>query len=134
PILSVWISDLFINNVLYASYYPQFTWFYDGFYWQYGSYILISCLGLLFSQYHSFFKLIGLSLSGSVLFFLISNFGCFLSNPIYSKDLTGLLMCYTAGIPFFSPSIAGDLLYTISFGWMIQFALKTLPNLRTVNA
>lgn len=30
PILSVWISDLFINNVIYSQIYPEFTWFYDG--------------------------------------------------------------------------------------------------------
>ena len=47
PIIATWLSDLFINNVIYAQYYPNFTWFYDGFYWQYGTYVLIGLLGLL---------------------------------------------------------------------------------------
>jgi hypothetical protein len=34
PITATWLSDLFINNVIYAEYYPKFTWFYQGFYWQ----------------------------------------------------------------------------------------------------
>lgn len=46
PIAATWLSDLFINNVIYAQYYPQFTWFYEGFYWQYGSYLLITLTGL----------------------------------------------------------------------------------------
>lgn len=133
PILSIWLSDLFINNFLYAQYYPQFTWFYEGFYWQYISYILIGFLGISIQNNKPSY-LLGMSLVGSVLFFLISNFGCFMSNPIYSKDLTGLFMCYTAGIPFFSATIAGDLFYTVSLGLMIHFAAKILPNLRTVNA
>ncbi len=28
PIAATWLSDLFINNVIYAQYYPSFTWFY----------------------------------------------------------------------------------------------------------
>ena len=47
PIVAVWLSDLFINNVIYAQYYPTFTWFYEGFYWQYGSYLLIILAGIL---------------------------------------------------------------------------------------
>lgn len=50
PIAATWLSDLFINNVVYAQYYPEFTWFYSGFYWQYGSYLLITLAGLLFSE------------------------------------------------------------------------------------
>ncbi|MCS6819386.1 MAG: hypothetical protein NZ522_05490, partial [Chitinophagales bacterium] len=34
PILATWLSDLYINNVIYNEYYPNFTWFYEGFYWQ----------------------------------------------------------------------------------------------------
>ena len=37
PVAAAFLSDIFINNVIYAAYYPSFTWFAEGFYWQYGS-------------------------------------------------------------------------------------------------
>lgn len=46
PIATTWLCDLFINNVIYAKYYPTFTWLAEGFYWQYGSYLLITLIGL----------------------------------------------------------------------------------------
>ncbi len=133
PLLSVWISDLFINNVIYSQYYSEFTWFYDGFYWQYASYVLIGLMGLSFKQNLSFFKLFGMSLSGSILFFIISNFGCFMGSEIYSKDLGGLILCYGAGIPFFSATVLGDMFYTLSLTFMIVYAGKKISFLRTVN-
>ena len=133
PLLSVWISDLFINNVIYAQYYPEFTWFYEGFYWQYVSYVLIGLMGLSFKQNLSYFKLIGMSLSGSILFFILSNFGCFIGNDFYTKDLGGLMLCYTAGLPFFSATVLGDLFYTLSLTIMIVFAGKRISLLRVVN-
>jgi hypothetical protein len=85
--LSIWLSDLFINNFLYAQYYPQFTWFYEGFYWQYISYILIGFLGISIQNNKPSY-LLGMSLVGSVLFFLISNFAisnCNQQNAIQSS-------------------------------------------------
>ena len=32
PLAATWLSDLFINNVLFADYFQGFTWFYQGFY------------------------------------------------------------------------------------------------------
>ena len=133
PVLSIWISDLFINNVIYATYYPEFTWFYEGFYWQYFSYIIITIIGLSFKQHLSFFKMIGMSLSASILFFLLSNFGCFLASDVYSKDLGGLMMCYTAGLPFFSATVLGDLLYTTSFSLMLMYAGKKISFVNKLN-
>jgi hypothetical protein len=125
--------DLFINNVIYSQYYPEFTWFYDGFYWQYASYVLIGLMGLSFKQNLSFFKLFGMSLSGSILFFIISNFGCFIGSEIYSKDLGGLILCYGAGIPFLSATVLGDMFYTLTLSLMIVYAGKKISFLRTVN-
>jgi len=133
PILSVWISDLFINNVIYSQYYPEFTWFYEGFYWQYLSYILIGMISLFFKQNLSFFKLFGMTLSGSILFFIISNFGCFMGTEVYTKDLSGLMLCYVAGIPFFSATVLGDIFYTLSLSLIIVFAGKRISFLKTVN-
>lgn len=62
------------------------------------------------------------SISSSVFFFIISNFmvwaGGFYHQPaLYPTNFSGLMECYTAAIPFFRNSFAGDLFYTtILFG------------------
>jgi hypothetical protein len=69
-------------------------------------------------------------LAGSVLFFLVTNFGAFLSDPTYPKTAIGLAAAYTAGIPFFQWTVLGTLFYAaVLFG---GFALlrHTVPALR----
>ncbi|HOI88809.1 MAG TPA: hypothetical protein PLV51_13205 [Lentimicrobium sp.] len=58
------------------------------------------------------------SLSSSVIFFLITNFGAWISGMMpYSKDFSGLMQAYIAGIPFFNNGLLGDLFYsTVLFG------------------
>lgn len=52
----------------------------------------------------------------SAQFFLVSNFGTWLGN-MYPHTLSGLGLCYTAAIPFFGRTLAGDLVYTgVLFG------------------
>ena len=74
------------------------------------------------------------SLAGSVLFFVVTNFGAWLSDPAYPKTAAGLAAAYVAGIPFFQWTVLGTLAYAaLLFG---GFALlrQRLPALhaRTV--
>ncbi len=117
PIIATWLSDLFINNVIYAQYYPNFTWFYDGFYWQYGTYVLIGLLGLLIFKKVNLKRVLTGSLVSALIFFLITNLGCWIGNPTYPQNITGLLECYAMGIPFLKGTLLGDLFYCgILFG------------------
>ena len=86
PITATWLSDLFIDNVIYAQYYPTFTWFYDGFYWQYGTYILIGLFGVFLLKKVTLPRLLIGSLTSSLIFFLITNLACWSNNPMYSQD------------------------------------------------
>jgi len=59
------------------------------------------------------------ALSASVIFFFLSNFGVWLVSDLYPRDPAGLLACFSAAIPFFQNSLAGDLFYTaVLFGGM----------------
>ena len=55
---------------------------------------------------------------GSLQFFLISNFGMWLTYPAtYAHTLSGLAACYTAAIPFYGRTLAADLTYSaVLFG------------------
>lgn len=113
PIAATWLSDLFINNVIYAQYYPQFTWFYEGFYWQYGSYLLITFAGLIIFNKISVSKVLLGGLASTTIFFTVSNFGCWLGSTFYPQNFTGLTACYVAGIPFLTGTLLGDLFYSV---------------------
>jgi len=57
------------------------------------------------------------SLLGSVIFFVVTNFGVWATQTLYPKTLAGLWQCYVAGIPFFRNMLVGDLIYTaVLFG------------------
>ena len=112
PLLSLWISDLIINNFILKSYFNNSILFYPGFYWQYGSFILISLLGRLSLKQLSIPKLFGISISSSIIFFLISNFGVWINSSIYPKSIFGLIACYNAAIPFYFGTLFSSLFYS----------------------
>jgi hypothetical protein len=117
PLFFVWASDLLVNNILYKSYFNEFVWFYDGFYWQYVSYLLISFLAYYAINSFKFHRIILFSVFSSILFFLISNFGVWASGGLYPPDFQGLISCYVAGLPFLKGNLLGDLVYTsVLFG------------------
>jgi hypothetical protein len=78
-------------------------------------------------------RVLGYSLAGSVLFFVVSNFAVWMTAfmvPGYPACSTGLLPCYVAAIPFFKTTLLSTLTYSaLLFG---GFALlrQRLPALR----
>lgn len=132
PIISMWLSDLVLNNVVYGQYFDHFVWFYQGFYFTYGAFILIGLMGFLLLKKVKIQTLLIGSLSASILFFLVSNFGVWFSGTMYPKDLNGLMACYTAAIPFFKNTLMGDLVYCgVLFG-AFELAQARIPALQTI--
>lgn len=117
PLITIWISDLILNNIILKAYFHEFTLFYEGWFWQYGSFIIITLIGCLIKNKVKISNIIIASLSSSVLFFLITNFGVWFSFKTYPHTIEGLVACYIAGIPYFSHTLFGDLIFcTILFG------------------
>jgi hypothetical protein len=114
-ILTAWATDLFVNNVLYAKFFPTFTWFYDGFYWQYGSYVLIAVAAFFIFNKVTVQTVLAGALASTAIFFLISNFGVWASSTtvLYPKTITGLLDCYIAALPFVKGTLLSDLIYSV---------------------
>lgn len=130
PILSLWLSDLVINNVLYAQYFDGFVFFYQGFYWTYLAFVLIGLVGFFVLKKTKLKNILVASLSASILFYLVSNFGVWASGTMYPKDFSGLLTCYSAAIPFFRNTLMGDLVYCgVLFG-SFEFAQHKFPVLK----
>ena len=117
PLIGFWLSDLFMNNIIYAGYYSNFTIFNSGMIWTYGAIVLVGLMGSSFIEKISSGKVVLASLSGSTIFYIISNFGVWALSPMYAKSIAGLLQCYTLALPFYGTSLIGDLLYcSLLFG------------------
>ena len=126
PLLALWISDILINNFILNNYFDGFTLFYSGFYWQYGSFILITLIGRKTLKNISFLRLLGISISSSLLFFIISNFGVWISSSFYSKDNFGLVACYVAAIPFYYGTLSGTIFYSFFLFASFEFLSRKL--------
>ena len=88
----------------------------------YGSYLIYVMLGRWLGT-----SVLGIGAAaalGSVQFFLITNFASWLLNPEYTHDLTGLMLAYAAGLPFYNvdqpwgfflPTLMSDLCFAYGF-------------------
>ena len=76
----------------------------------YGSFLLVALLGVWLRSHKSFKNILTASLSSSILFFLVTNFGVW-AQGAYGGDITGLWQSYVMGIPFFKNTVVGDLFY-----------------------
>lgn len=115
PLVGLFLSDLVlasINGGLYASWFGG-----TGIWLVYGCIVLTTAMGFGMRGKVGGARVLGYSLAGSVLFFLVTNFGAWLGDPMYPKNAAGLMAAYAAGIPFFQWSVLGTLFYSaILFG------------------
>ena len=89
----------------------------------YSSLILAVAIGLLIKKFN--FKAILLSgLSSSVIFFVVTNFGSWLTLEMYEKNFSGLLQSYFMGIPFFHNTLISTLIYLIVLKLLLEFSIK----------
>ena len=101
PILAMLISDYFIG------FYNPWIMFSV-----YGSFILIGLFGLWLKKHKTVANVLGASLSGSIIFFLVTNFAVWaVPHSMYPHNLQGLLQSYIMGLPFLKNTILGDLFY-----------------------
>ena len=94
PIAALFLSDLIIgfhNNMIAV----------------YASFAIIVVLGFYLKNRVKVSSVIMASLSSSLIFFLITNFAAWLSNPIYPQNFIGLMESYTAGLVFFNNGTYG---------------------------
>ena len=85
----------------------------------------------VFKNNISLSKTFGTAVGSGAIFFLISNFGVWIGSGMYSKNLIGLLACYTAGIPFLQNTIISNLLFTtVLFGsyYLIQSEYSSIKD------
>ncbi len=104
PLAAMFITDLILG-------------FHETMWAVYLSFALIVVIGLMMLKEKKVGNIFFASVVSSVSFFIITNFGLWLSTNFYPKTGAGLAACYTAAIPFFHQTLLSDLFFVgILFG------------------
>lgn len=127
PLASVFLSDVLINNTIYAHYYNKFTLFYPGFYFTYGAFVLIVLVGFVLLRKVSVGRVLLSSLAAAVVFYIVSNFGAWIGFHTYPHTGSGLIACYVAAIPFFKFTVLSNVIYSALLFGAFELAQKHIP-------
>ncbi len=104
--------------------------FHSGMAFVYAAFSLVVLIGWAVRSRLTPLRIGAAAVASSVLFFIVTNFGTWLTSGMYAHTFAGLAVCYAAAIPFFQNTAAGDLVYSaLLFG---GFALleDAVPSLR----
>lgn len=119
PLVAMLLSDLFIG--------------FHGLMWAvYLCFIAMVGIGIWIASRKSTGTIIAGALTGSILFFLVTNFAVWATGAgvFYPMSLEGLMMSYTAAIPFFHNTLIGDLVFTGVFFGGFELAKRYFPSIR----
>ncbi len=114
PIAAMFFTDLVLNNTVLRSFYPEsqgLIIFQSYMIWNYLAMALIVMLGSAIFHKVNVVNVLGGLLGASLIFFLITNFGSWLTNPLYPRSFAGLMESYVAGIYFWKNSLLGNLIF-----------------------
>lgn len=129
PLIAMVLSDIGLGLMFGGSYMSYVASL--GFWSVYVCIALSTVLGFGLRGKVNGANVLGYSLAGSLLFFVVTNFTTWLgSTSMYPQTGSGLVAAYVAGIPFFKWTVLGTLFYAaVMFG---GFALlrRQAPTLR----
>ena len=132
PILSAGIFlGFYFRQIFFSIFVVIFSMFLGDLYFGFHNTMIFTYLGLIISVVvGSFIKnlyvsriLIG-SILSSISFFLITNFGVWISSNMYSKNFEGLLQAYILGLPFFHNTLLSTIFYLMSFKLLYEISIK----------
>jgi hypothetical protein len=131
PLLAMWISDLILNNLVYSAFNDGFVFFSKWMIWSYLGFVgmvLISQMSIKTATPLKILTAVGL---GTMVFFILSNFGAFLYDPIYQKTPDQLLVAYIAGLPFLLNTVLANLFFTSILFVLYELVISKSLELKT---
>ena len=90
----------------------------------YAAYISIALLSPIIMNKMNTKSVVLSSIISPSIFFIISNFGVWLTGSMYTFNLSGLITCYIAGIPFFDESLISTILFALTIFSIMKLATK----------
>lgn len=118
PFVALFLSDLILglhNSMIFV----------------YAGFGLTVAIGFMLKNRVTLTNTIFAMVASSGLFFLLTNFGAWLTSAIYVKSAEGLMQAYVAGIPFFQNSLLGNLVYAAVIFGAYHLLQKNVPVLKT---
>ena len=109
-ILSMFLSDIYLG-------------FHSTMFFTYLSLSVAVGIGALIKNFN-FFRIIFAGLISSLCFFLITNFGAWLTLDMYQKNLEGLIQSYVLALPFFHNTLLSTFLYLVFIKLFLDFGAK----------
>lgn len=131
PMLCLFATDLILHGQFLAGI-AEYPALYGGRWLVYLCFAMVVGIGLWVGKNKGFGRILTGSLVGSVLFFLITNFGSWLTDHQYYpvKNIESLMYSYQLGLPFFRGTLLGDLFFNgVLFG-AFEFFTRTIPSLK----
>jgi hypothetical protein len=128
PLLALLASDLVLSLIhggAYATYFAS-----TSFWLVYACIALSSVLGFGLRGKVNGVRVLGYSLAGSVLFFVMTNFGAWIGSSMYPQNAAGLMAAYIAGIPFFQGTLLGTLFFSALLFGGFSLLRHRMPALR----
>ena len=139
PVIAVAIMSAYFFRNIYLAFSiilismlmtDAFIGFHDNIIFVYLSLFLITFIFFKISNKVKFKNLFIFGFLGSLIFFLVSNFGVWASgvlSPItnlpYEKNLNGLINCYFLAIPFFTKTLISTIFFSY-VAYLANFSLK----------
>jgi len=121
PLLAMFISDIALELITGWGFHNTIVYVYVAF-------ILTSIIGLYVKRNATAGSIVGASVLSSLLFFIITNFGVWAATGMLG-GAAGLGTTYGLGIPFFAPTVLGDLFFNALLFGAFFFAQKRIPAL-----
>jgi hypothetical protein len=75
-------------------------------------YLIIALASLKWLRPANLLKGALLTVSSSIFFYIVTNFGVWLTSGMYAHNWAGLVSCYTLALPFFRNTALSDAVYT----------------------
>jgi len=109
-VLSMFLGDLFLG-------------FHNTMFFTYLALAIVVLVGFYLKNL-KFTNVLYSTIASSIVFFIITNLGAWLTLDMYTKDFNGLLQSYTMAIPFFHNTLISTFIYLYIFKTLFEFALK----------
>lgn len=129
PMLALFLSDIGLVLTMGADY-----GFYSGWHYTYIAFAAMVMVGHFFIKNVSASTVLGGSLIGVFLHWIIADFGVWFGSSFYPQTIAGFWACLVAAIPFELTFLYGTLIYsTLMFGLFETLKVK-YPSLKLVES
>ena len=109
-VVSMFLGDLYLG-------------FHNTMFFTYISLVVAVILGL-YIKHFNFTEILFSGIVSSVCFFIITNFGAWLTLEMYEKNFEGLLQSYVMAIPFFHNTLISTFVYLFVLKFLFDLAVK----------